>query len=156
MIEEFHVDMHQREEEISIPGPLPDTIKVMRRKPLYAAEVVLKGLDLRALLATFAEPLRESIEMTAPPQRSNYRAHQNIHSTAPSSPWHNEDDFIEIDWSPSVRPNLHLLPVMTCPYFTYFKRNSAAMENATGASKFGLEQSHTCLIGKEPRELNHK
>ncbi|RDB22829.1 hypothetical protein Hypma_010076 [Hypsizygus marmoreus] len=150
VVDEFQADMHQRDEESIVTGPLPDTTKVLRRKPFYAAEVALRGLDLRALLATFDEPLRKDIEMTAPPQRSNYRSHQNLPSTAASSIWHDPDDFIEIDWSPSIEPDLHLLPVVTCPHFTYFKRNSAALGNANDVSKFGLEKSHTCMVGKGP------
>lgn len=150
MIDEFQVDMHQRDEESTVPGLFPNTSKVIRRKPLYAAEVVLKGLDLRAMLATFDEPLRPKVQMTAPPQRSNYRAHQDLPITDPSSHWSDKDDFVETDWVPSMTPKLHLLPVVSCPHFTYFKRNSAAPGNTTEASKFGVEQSHTCLLGKEP------
>jgi hypothetical protein len=150
MIDEFQVDMHQRDEESTVPGLFPDTSKVIRRKPLYAAEVVLKGLELRALLATFEEALRKDVQMIAPPQRSNYMAHQDLPLTDSASPWSDKDDFVETDWSPSTTPKLHLLPVVSCPHFTYFKRNSAAPGNATEASKFGIEQSHTCLLGKEP------
>ncbi|KAF8076499.1 golgi-body localization protein domain-containing protein [Lyophyllum atratum] len=148
LIEEVQADLHQRDEESVVPGLLPDTTKVLRRKPVYAAEVSLKGLDLRALLATFKEPLRESIEMIAPPQRSNYRVHQNLPTTPSVSVWHDSSDFIEVDWSPSSEPTLHLLPVVTCPQFTYFKRNSVGPHNSTHASKFGLEESHSCLLGK--------
>jgi len=149
MIEEFHVDMHQREEEIM----LPDSVKIIRRKPLYAAEVALKGLELRALLATFQESLRGSIEMAAPPQRSNYHAYHGLPTTGPSSPWYDNDDFIETDWSPSTGPQLHLLPIMICPQVTYFKRNSATLTGTTQSSKFGVEESHTCLLGSEKCEF---
>ncbi|KAF9464454.1 golgi-body localization protein domain-containing protein [Collybia nuda] len=150
MIDEFQVDMHQRDEESTIPGLFPNTLKVIRRKPLYAAEVVLRGLDMRATLAIFEEPLRPKVQMTAPSQRSNYMAHQNLLVTDPSSHWCDKDDFVETDWIPLVIPKLHLLPVVTCPHFTYFKRNSTAPGNTNEASKFGVEQSHTCLLGKEP------
>lgn len=150
MIKEFQVDMHQRDEESTVPGLFPNTSKVIRRKPLYAAEVVLKGLDLRAVLATFSEPLRSKVQMTSPQQRSNYRAHQNLPITDPSSYWSDKDDFVETDWTSSLTPKLHLLPVVACPHFTYFKRNSTAPGNTTDASKFGVEDTHTCLLGKEP------
>ncbi|KAF5387705.1 hypothetical protein D9615_000498 [Tricholomella constricta] len=148
LIEELQADMHQRDEESVVPGLLPDTTKVLRRKPVYAAEVSLKGVDLRALLAIFKDPLRKAVEMIAPPQRSNYRAHQDLPSTPSVSIWYDTSDFIEIDWSPAAEPSLHLLPVMSCPQFTYFKRNSVVPKNSTLASKFGLEGSHSCLLGK--------
>ena len=150
MIDEFQVDMHQREEEAIVPGLFPDTMKVTHHKPFYAAEVVLKGLDMRVMLATFDEELRQAVQMTAPSQRSNYRAHKGLPATELSSAWHDANDFVETDWSPSDNPSLHLLPVVTCPHFTYFKRNSALLGNTAERSKFGVEKSHTCLLGEEP------
>ena len=151
MIDEFQVDMHQRDEETIVPGLLPDSMKVTHHKPFYAAEVILKGLDMRAMLATFDEDLRQAVRMAAaPPQRSSYRAHKGLPTTESSSPWHDDDDFVETDWSPSDNPSLHLLPVATCPHFAYFKRNSAITGNTTERSKFGVEKSHTCLLGEEP------
>ncbi|KAG5639269.1 hypothetical protein H0H81_004930 [Sphagnurus paluster] len=147
-IEELQADMHQRDEESVVPGLIPDKTKVIRRKPVYAAEVSLKGVDLRALLATFKEPLRQAVEMIAPPQRSNYRGHQDLPSTPSTSVWYDTKDFIEIDWNPLAEPVLHLLPVMACPQFTYFKHNSLVPQNSTLVSKFGLEGSHSCLLGK--------
>jgi hypothetical protein len=149
MIDEFQVDMHQREEEATVPGPLPNTMKITHHKPFYAAEVVLQRLDMRAMLATFDEDLRQTVQMTAPSERSSYRAHQDLPTIEPSSPWYDADDLVETDWSPSVTPNLHLLPVATCPHFTYTKRNSAVLGNTADRSKFGVEQSHTCLLGGE-------
>jgi RNA pol II promoter Fmp27 protein domain len=150
MIDEFQVDMHQREEEKIGSGFLPDTTKVTHHKPFYAAEVILKGIDMRAMLATFDEDPRQAVQMTASAQRSNYRAHKDLPTTEFSSAWHDTDDFIETDWSSSDNPSLHLLPVATCPHFTYFKRNSATLENTAQRSKFGIEKSHTCLLGEEP------
>ncbi|KAG6873749.1 hypothetical protein C0995_011568 [Termitomyces sp. Mi166 len=148
MIEELQADMHQRDEETVVPGLIPDTTKVLRRKPVYAAEVSLKGLDLRALLAIFEEPLRQEIEMIAPPQRSNYRAHKNLPTIPSASVWFDTCDFVETDWSLSIKPKLHLLPVVNCPQFTYFKSNPVLPRNTTLSSKFGSEGSHSCLLGK--------
>lgn len=151
MIEEFQVDMHQRDEELVVPDlSSSGSTKLTHHKPFYVAEVMLKHLELRAMLATFVERLRQDVQMIAPTQRSNYRAHHNLSPTESSSAWHDADDFIEIDWSPLDNPVLYLLPVVTCPQFAYFKRNSAVFGNTTGASKFGVENSHACLLGKEP------
>ncbi|KAG5725006.1 UPF0648 protein C3H5.09c [Termitomyces sp. T112] len=148
IIEEIHADMHQRDEETPVPSLIPNTTKVLRRKPVYAAEVSLKGMDLRALLAIFKEPLRQEIGMIAPPQRSNYRAHKNLPTIPSASVWFDTCDFVETDWSSSAEPRLHLLPLVTCPQFTYFKRNSVLPHNSTLSSKFGSEGSHSCLLGK--------
>jgi len=149
-IDEFQADMHQREEESTVLGPIPDTTRTTRRKPFYAAEVTLKGLQLRALLAVFVESSKRTTEITAPPQRSNYRQHANLPTISSQSLWHDMDDFVELDWVPEDTPTLHLLPVVSCPHFTYFKRNSALSAINPQTSKFGLEHSHSCLLGREP------
>ncbi|KAG2013550.1 hypothetical protein CC2G_010449 [Coprinopsis cinerea AmutBmut pab1-1] len=149
MVDEFHVDMHQREEESIVPGPIPGTTRILRRKPFNAAEVVLKGLDMRALVAVFDDPLKKSVPSSAAPHRSNYRKHADLPLTNPSSSWHDINDFIELDWRPQENPLLHLMPVVTCPRFSYFKRISAT-DNRSVVQKFGTEDSHVCLLDKEP------
>ncbi|KAF9485263.1 hypothetical protein BDN70DRAFT_871269 [Pholiota conissans] len=148
-VDELQVDMHQREEESIVPGPVPNTTRILRRKPFYAAEVIMKGLELRALLAIFQEPMKQNIDMTAPSQKSNYRKHTDLPITPPSSIWYDLGDFQELDWSPPDHCTLHLLPLAACPHFTYFKRNET-LSGSHQASKFGSEHSHMCLLGKEP------
>lgn len=149
-VDEFQADLHQREEESIVPGPIPNTTRLVRRKPFYAAEVIMKGLELRAMLATFPEPLKQKADITAPPQRSNYRKHTDLPVTSSKSIWYDMNDFIELGWSSTVDPIVHLLPLVTCPHFTYFKKNAALSGALPQASKFGSEHSHTCLLGKEP------
>ncbi|KAJ6598956.1 golgi-body localization protein domain-containing protein [Mycena vulgaris] len=151
-IEEFQVDMHQREEEAIVPGLLPNTTKRARRKPFYAVELVLKGLDLRAMLATFHDPLKKVVAVSASPQRSNYITRTDLPPTPIDSAWNDEDDFIELDWTPPSIPSLHFLPVATCPRFTYFRR-AAPTRPQDDCSKFGLEKTHTCYLDKEPSVL---
>ncbi|KAJ7180202.1 golgi-body localization protein domain-containing protein [Mycena crocata] len=148
-IEEFQVDMHQREEEVVVPGLRPNTTKLARKKPFYAVELSLKGLDLRAMLATFNDPMKIDVEVSSPPQRSNYRTLGDLPPTPAESPWNDEDDFVEIDWMPPSAPSLHFLPVATCPRFTYFRRAATALAQ-DDSNKFGMETTHTCFIGKEP------
>jgi hypothetical protein len=152
MIEEFQVDMHQRDQETVVTGLTPGTTRILRRKPFYAAEVVLKGIDLRAMLAIFLEPLKKSVPVTSPPLRSNYRTRNDLPKKDSPSTWNDSDDFIETDWTPSTVPTVHFLPVMACYRFTYFKRNSSAPGNQVETSKFGTEGSHKCLLGEEPCE----
>lgn len=151
MVDEFYVDMHQREEETIVPGPVPGTTRTLRRKPFYAVEFVMKGLDLRALLATFSDPVKKDVPIAAPPQRSNYRKHSNLPNTPPTSPWHDPNDFIELGWRSSSIPVLHLLPAATIPRFVYLKRMSSTRSRGL-TNKFGSEDSHICLLDKEPCE----
>ncbi|KAJ7068375.1 golgi-body localization protein domain-containing protein [Mycena amicta] len=152
IIEEFKVDMHQREEEAVMPGARPGTTKLVRRKPFYAVELVIRGLDLRAMLATFDDPLKVSVGVSSSPQRSNYRTRTDLPRVPADSVWHDEDDFIELDWTPRSAPLLHLLPVVTCPRFTYFRR-AATIQGQDEGSKFGMESTHTCFLGKQSSVL---
>lgn len=145
--------MHQRDTETNVLESDGSSGKVVRHKPFYAAEVVMKGLDLRALLAIFEEPLKKLIPLSAESQQEkNYRTRNILTETPLTSTWYDEEDFIELDWTSSAPPVLHILPVVTCPHLTYFKRNSALSENPTHNSKFGIEDTHICLLGKEPGE----
>lgn len=149
LISDLHADMHQRDQEIVVPGSDFRPPKVTRRKPFYAAEVVMKDLDLRAMLATFKEPLKQSVPMEKPQQSSRFRAHEQKMPYTPSA-WVDENDYVETDWISSGTPVVHLLPAASCPRFTYFK-STTKTSNPSHASKsrFGDEDSHSCFLGKE-------
>lgn len=149
-IDEFQVDMHQRDQETVVPGFGPHSTKVLRRKPFYAAEVVLKGLDLRAIFAIFADPKKQFIPVNVPQDGSNYRTRNRYPTTSIPSAWYDPDDFVETDWLSPLDPTFHVLPVAACSHFMYFKRNDALVENPSETSRFGNEDSHVCLLGKGP------
>jgi len=150
MIDKFLADMHQRDQTSVVPGRLPDAKKVVHHKSFYAAEVVLTDLDLRAMMAVFAEPSKQSVDVTSSRQRTdNYRTRTDLPTMEPSSLWFDLDDFVETDWQPSITPTVHLLPAVACSRLTYFKRNSTLSESPAVTSKFGDENSHACLLGKE-------
>ncbi|KIK68037.1 hypothetical protein GYMLUDRAFT_238205 [Collybiopsis luxurians FD-317 M1] len=131
IIEDFQVDMHQRDQEMTVPGLSPSSTKVIRRKAFYAAEVVMKNLDLRALVAIFQEPGKQSVGISATSQKSSYRSLDDFSPISLSSSWYDTDDFVETDWSTSAEPTLHILPVAKCPRISYFKKNTALMDNQT-------------------------
>lgn len=141
--------MHQRDQETIAPDKDPDSIQVVRHKPFYAAEVVLKDVDLRAMLAVFLEPLKRSVFLSASSNRSNKNQDSSSSEIPPS--WLNSDDFVETDWSPvHSLPEIQLFPVLSCPKVTYLKKNTRATEIHVENSKFGDEDTHTCLLGIEP------
>ncbi|OBZ70457.1 hypothetical protein A0H81_09961 [Grifola frondosa] len=152
LINQFQADMHQRDQETSrmtLGG-----VKTIHHKPFYAVEVVMKGLDLRAMLAVFLEPLKESVAAESPSFVGEYRTRHDLHPVDLGSPWIDLDDFVDNDWLPSTEPTVHLLPAASCPRFTYFKRtvdrDPSAPESQTECSKFGAEDTHVCFLGKEP------
>jgi hypothetical protein len=156
MIKQLEADMHQRLSEAVVPGNSPNSVKLTKHRPFYAAEVALKDLDLRLLLAIFHEPLKQSVPVPSLAQRRDYWSRKNLPAIDPQSCWVDPDDFVETDYSPSTKPVLHLLPVAACPHFTYFKRSADTSDNALETTKFGAEDTHTCLIGKETRKSTHE
>ncbi|KAI0939194.1 hypothetical protein AcV5_000680 [Taiwanofungus camphoratus] len=149
-IDQFQADLHQRDQEssrLTLGGP-----KTVHHKPFHAIEVVLKGLDLRSMLATFTESLKKQVNMESSPLVSNYRAEIKAAAIAPGSPWLDLDDFGGTEWSSAV-PTVHLFPIASCPRFTYFKRpvdhGSRRPDSLGESSKFGTEDTHVCFLGKE-------
>jgi len=151
MLDELQVDMHQRDQESITPGSEAAFTKVTRHKPFYAAELVMKGLDLRAIVATFPDPLKKLVELKNKQSgRSNYRSRDNPSLFEQDPSWYDPKDFVEIDWSSALEPELRVLPIASCPRVAYFKRNLAAVEETLNTSKFGDEDTHQCVLGKEP------
>ena len=155
----FEADMHQREQEGIVLSVVPNKTKKIRHKPFYAAEVKLIDAQLRAVLATFTDPYKcqfEIQDMGKEDKFKNVKSDETIESLRGF--WFDLDDFVEIDWQPTDdSPPVHLIPIASCPRFTYFKRaNNQSLNDAhhraTESSRFGNEDTHVCLLGKEPRK----
>lgn len=153
LINDFHADMHQREEEALVAATPTRAARTIRRKPFSAAEVVMKGLDLRSVLAIFSEPLKQTVPLEYSAHSSNYRTRDNIPETDVDSPWVDMDDFVEVDSPDLPIQTIHILPAAACPQFTYFKRAKEPGLSKTRprseVTKFGNEDTHVCLLGKE-------
>lgn len=158
MIDLFQADMHQRAQETTTTAP-DGTTKTIAHKPFYAIEVVMKGIELRTLLAIFPEPLKQLVPLESSPLGDSYRTRDNIPVIDPKSPWVDLDDFVEIGWSAEGTPVLHVLPAALCPRFTYFRRSwdnpVSAIDSRVEISKFGSEDTHVCLLGKESCKFRH-
>lgn len=150
MIGRFTTDMHQRAQESTITTPT-GVVKTVIHKPFYAVEVVMADLDLRALMALFSDPLKQHVPIDAARLEDCYRTREDIPEVGIDSPWADLDDFKDPDWTPTSTPLLHVLPMVSCPRFTYFKRTyAAATKDRVELTKFGDEPTHTCFLGKEP------
>lgn len=150
MIDRFTADMHQRAQESTITTP-SGVVKTVVHKKFYAIEVVMVDLDLRALMALFSDPLKQHVPIDAISLESCYRTREDIPEVDINSPWVDLDDFRDPEWKPSSTPLLHVLPVVSCPRFTYFKRTYAAStKDHVELTKFGEEKTHVCFLGTEP------
>lgn len=148
---EFRADMHQR--DTATTESTDGGAKTVHNKPFYAIEVVLKSLDLRAMLAVFSDPLKQCTPAENSPFVSNYRTRNELPSIPLHSSWVDMDDFAFDDTEGTIVPEVHLLPAVSCPRFTYFKRDDDNLDREDkpmSHSKFGNEDTHVCFIGKEP------
>jgi hypothetical protein len=141
--------MHQRDQETKVQSVGLDKTKTAHHKSFYAAEAILKGVDLRTVLAIFQESLKTEVTMPGTPPPSTYLKYNDLPQTSLLSPWYNMHDFVELDWTSSAEPIVHYLPCVTCPRFAYIKRNVAKIDSQSN-SKFGIEDTHYCLLEQEP------
>lgn len=157
LIDHFHADLHQRDEESTQFNPSLGTSEVVRHKSLHNVEVVLRGLNLRAMLGTFQDPVKKLVLPDPPEEGTDDDGfHSNLPTTDPGSIWFDEDDFVELDWSSRDTPVVNLLHAAECPHFVYTKcpveKQNAKVHKLTVFSKFGDEDTHSCYLGKEPRK----
>ncbi|KAH9943489.1 golgi-body localization protein domain-containing protein [Epithele typhae] len=156
LIDHFQVDMHQRDTESC--ERTKEGMRTIHNKPFYAVEAVLKGLDLRAMLAVFSDPLKQATPAdNSPLMGSNYRTRNDLPHTDLKSRWIDMDDFAVDEGEIPTDPDVHLLPAVSCPRFTYFKRpdnsNGQSMDGLARRTKFGSEPTHSCCLGTEPSAL---
>jgi len=155
LIDHFHADMHQRDEETTQFNPSLGTSEVVRHKSLHHVEVVLRGLHLRAMLGTFQDPVKKVV-LPDPPEEgaSGNKFRSNLPKADPDSMWVDKDDFVELDWSSRDMPVVNLLRAAECPHFVYTKCPVEKQNHQrTLFSKFGNEDTHSCYLGKEPRTI---
>ena len=159
----FEADMHQREQEVTVVGKEPGSFKRVRHKRFNAIEVKLVDLRLRAILAVFNEPSKRLIGFGEVPEDDRYKdVKVDEGESEARATWFDFDDFVETDWTPpEPDPAMHITQIASCPRFTYFKRMSnhqahPSDEHGLGSkkeeSRFGNEDTHVCLMGKEPCE----
>lgn len=147
-VDHLQADLHQRDQETIAPGKAPDSIQVVRHKPFYAAEVIMRSLDVRVLRATFSDTVDQEVPSSSD---SGGEAKKSYHSRSEvPSLWLDNNDFVETDWLSQPNPDIHLFPLLCCPKLTYLKKHSQHVEIQAENTKFGDEDTHSCLLGHEP------
>lgn len=162
LVSSFEADMHQREQEGTIPDVARLTLKKIRHKPFYAAEVKLTGLQVQAILATFQDNMKCAINMGEQQKENRFYNAESVAFDASQKHWVDMDDFDDVDWTPADdNPSLHMFSIGSCPRFSYFRRSSGNVQQTLSdstaptiveRSRFGDEDTHVCLMDKEPCE----
>lgn len=157
-VKSLRVDLHQRDQEIRTrtqSGDEPASLKFIRTKAIYAAEVSVTDLYMRSVVAIFREPYLQSVVSNSHPD------FESPYSIAPpastSDPVFDRDDYTELDWLPTDRsPKFHMGEVASCPQVCFVKKledvRQPLDDSSIGAAKmtkFGNEDSHDCLLGME-------
>lgn len=162
----FNIDMHQREQEETVRKPNSEQTKTIRRKAFCFAEIDCDGVDLRVVSAVFQEPEKQDAmpenidaeldEDTLPAKDYSFDA--ELH------PWIDLDDYVDAIYTiPDQTPRARVIPFIVCPRFTYTRQadprkeleqdgeDSSNVPTSVASnrprSKFGVEPSHTCLMG---------
>ncbi|CAO1631545.1 unnamed protein product [Jaminaea pallidilutea] len=171
----FHVDMHQRQQEVVKERPELQEAKRVHHKPFYEAEADFGDLDLRILAGRFKDPSKELLpldEVDADDDFADLFDEEKIHQdeSTSESEWIDVQDFVEVDalLPGKEPPKIRLIPTFTCPRFNFYRRYDSHREHRDKArkssvlaekdaealeqTKFGNEspETHTCLIGKAP------
>ncbi|KZW03765.1 hypothetical protein EXIGLDRAFT_635040 [Exidia glandulosa HHB12029] len=159
-MQSFHADLHQSTQEISLRRAGKDAV-VSKHKKFNAVEVVIAGLELRAMAAVFAEPHKQLITLKRASDES-LRPWDDMEPHDVRSRWVDLDDFVELMWSAADRkPRIYLSHLASCPRFMFSKQAACrepwvpqstihGVAESSAVSKFGTEHSHLCFLGKEP------
>jgi hypothetical protein len=156
-VSKFQADMHQRDEDSITVTPTGKTT-VTHRKAFHSTEVVIRGLDLRSMYAVFSDPEKLHIQLPKESLGGVKKPWGNAERLERSLEWYSNDDWTEVDIAPPAEGAIYWAEVAKCPMFTYFKplhedgAQPSTDTNEKIISRFGGEQTHDCVIGKEPCE----
>jgi hypothetical protein len=170
-IGQFHVDLHQREQDEVIRRPGTDSYKRSLHKTFYQAEVDCTEVDLRVVSARFSEPEKRYV---VPGNEDNDNddvdvtlQDDDLIGARAELDWIDHDDYVDLSTTfRDEEPVIRILPVLSSPRFTYYRQPSSGDDprstgddsgsqsdpepdpNAPVITKFGDEDTHTCLIGQ--------
>jgi len=148
--EALQVDLHQREQLTSEYDAKSQRTKTTVRKRFNSAEVVLRDSEIRAVRSLFMEPQKALFSTSTEYDEPDAHGLPNYDVEPRDSDWLDLDDFAEVDWTLSdAQPRIWLVPCGFVPRFTYLKRVPLSDLNSNETSKFGNEDTHNCLQGRE-------
>ncbi|CEH13033.1 Uncharacterized conserved protein [Ceraceosorus bombacis] len=130
----FHLDMHQRQQEMLKERPELGERKKVFHKPFYEAEVDLDRIDLRTLCGQFTEPDKRLYASEGDEYDSEAEGPDGMFAdySFPDEDleWWDLRDFVEVDWSPpdETEPRIKLSQALACPHFNYYRRLESKRE----------------------------
>lgn len=130
----FHVDLHQREQEMTKHRPELGGSKKVLHKPFYEAEVDCTDINLRALGGLFSEPDKRLVSFEAEPDEESEEPSDIFSGDCSIKDrdldWVDMNDFVELDWAPpeESEPKIKLLQALACPRFDYYRRIDSRRE----------------------------
>lgn len=109
----------------------------------------MKSTEMRAVRALFSEPQKALFSTATEYDEPDAPVLPDTDPEPKSSEWFDLDDFVEVDWAPSdTDPRIWLVPCADLPRFTFLKRDPHT-DSVRHSSKFGAEDTHNCLQGRE-------
>ncbi|PKI82543.1 hypothetical protein MVES1_003814 [Malassezia vespertilionis] len=158
----FYLDMHQRMQETihESPGGFKPSTRAFH-KPFYEAEADIADLLLHCIGAQFREQFPPSPELaTDNDDRFDLfgESFNDSHESTDVDPLYDPLDFVEMDNVPlmDTPPRLRIHQLLSMTRFNFHRRVELDLRSSHGEerpvketeSKFGHEDTHTCLIGQ--------
>lgn len=121
-LEQFNVDMHQREQETRTRTKDSQDVQVRLHKAFHRVEVDCEDTDLRVVSARFTCPIL--MDTDGDSEYADMTDFLNMDTAEPVSPedieWVDEDDYIDLYTVLGERqPNMHLLSCLKTPRLSY-------------------------------------
>lgn len=162
----FHADLHQRATEISVRNEKLDEHKKVIRKVFYAAEIDCENVEFRAISAIFASSRKAAyasdVNLAGSLDQDEVHALPEIpRLSGRDRHWFDMDDLKDLLLElPDEEPAVQFFDTAACPRISYLRRPTPPprdVERSDGSpedpldssekSKFGEEDSHSCLLG---------
>lgn len=164
----FHLDMHQRHQEMIKERPETQEIKRGYHKPFYEAEADFRDIDLRTLIGRFVDLQKQLVALDQIDAEDDFHdffdkeepeIKTEMHQDAANATqgWCDVQDFIEVDTllPGEDRPKIRLLPALTCPRFNFYRRCNSRWERKAKAKSsstlevFDADQLERTKFGNE-------
>lgn len=164
----FQADAHQREQQRVVKKARSEgdaEYGVIKHKAMYAADVVLDNVRLRAVRTVFQEQDQDLCQMAQKDPAHDQPRQKASELGAEERSWFAFDDYVDTDTRPTDQdPRMEIYDIGDCPKFHYSKwtlahrspHNMLALVAAgqwrdpdLESSKFGQEKTHFCLLGED-------
>jgi hypothetical protein len=149
----FKADLHQTD-RAKVDKTDPGRLKKGSRKVFNAVEVNIESIDLKTMYSLFEDLSKLSVRMPHESSHSGQAPWLHALPLEDHSEWMSLDDWVELGPRITAKPKTYMLDFARCPHFSY--RKSLPIDPEMHDTRFGEEDTHTCLMGYTPCKQLHR